>query len=240
MKIEFSRYAVLATLLAACLGLLSQNSHALATGTTKWVTDPTISADRNNSYISYYSNQGAQGTYWVWRVQKYYPEFTLSCSTPSNSGCTANKTEGRSTSITRQWTIGIDLSPTFKSQGGGLSASYSQAVTQEQSFTIGQTIYVPSGSTAYAMIIALDKYIPAADYRGVWRATGKRQNPTCTQWGCGPYRYEMRWDNDYTFSTWKGHMVTYHRAFMCATRDTVAPRVGDGPPKGCSLPPIPY
>ncbi len=163
----------------------------------------------------------------MWRVQKYYPEFTLSCSTPSNSGCTANKTEGRSTSITRQWTIGIDLSPTFKSQGGGLSASYSQAVTQEQSFTIGQTIYVPSGSTAYAMIIALDKYIPAADYRGVWRATGKRQNPTCTQWGCGPYRYEMRWDNDYTFLNMEGPYGDVSPCFhVCDKRYRRAPSRG--------------
>lgn len=240
MSINTSKKLSAACISAIALLFTSQSAQALNTGSTMWSTNNRARGDESHSWITYYRNQGSQGTYWVWRVQKYYPEFTLYCSTGSSSGCTANKTEGRFESVTTQLGFDISLAGEFKGAGGDAGFNYSKATTKGTSFQIGQTISMQSGRTAYAMVIALDKYIPAADYRGAWFKTGRaRSRCNSANTNCLPPEYEMRWNNDYTFGTWRGHMITYHRSYMCAAATTVEPRVGDELPRGCSLPPLP-
>jgi hypothetical protein len=226
-------------LVLSTLGIMAPQAHARADGAIWWAEDPEPTGD-SQSYITYYTKQGAQGTSWVWRVQKYYPEFTVYCSTSHTSGCNATKSEGRYEEITKQWTVGFDLSPTFKKQGGSFGFDWSQSKTEGSNFQIGQTLYMKSGYTAYAMIIALDKYIPAADQRGAWLPTGKKNSVTCFKEFCSTRKYEMKWHQNHTIGNWSGHMITHARSYMCATRTTTELNTGNKPPAGCSLPPIPY
>ncbi|MBB1601303.1 hypothetical protein [Variovorax sp. UMC13] len=242
MKKSISWKFVLGAFCSALLLGIGSQARAHNDGAIMWSKNGQPRGEGGHSWITYPSYQGAQGTHWVWRIQKYYPEFTVFCSTGHPSGCQANKTEGRFEQVMTQLTFKMELKGAFKAITGGVGFDVSKAWTKGSTFQIGQTIFMNSGYNAYAMIIALDKYIPAADWGGAWLPTGKVRQSCPSNWNypCQPKEYEMRWNAGYRFATWEGHQITYARSYMCATRSTVEPKVGDGIPPGCSAPPIPY
>ncbi len=127
-KNTFKKLAAVAVLGALALG--SASAFARATGALTWNNKGDSFTD-GEAWITYYSNQGAQGTYWVWRWQKVYPKFTLFCaSTTCNSIASETRTESVETSV------GFDAGagPLFKHFQGTLSANLRRKTSVSKAF----------------------------------------------------------------------------------------------------------
>ncbi len=232
-KNTFKKLAAVAVLGALALG--SASAFARATGALTWNNKGSSFTD-GETWITFFSNQGAQGTYWVWRWQKVYDKFTTFCASTT---CTAIANETRTESV--QTSIGFEASAKaeYKAVEPQIKGSFQRTTSVSKSFGFSWNATIPRGMNAYGGVIALDKYIPAADIRGVWERTGKSRATGCSRAGCS-YQYEYRWNNEKTVGTWRGHQKAQHRTYLCTTRTVVTPAVGQGLPAGCIAPQIPY
>ena len=116
MKKSISWKFVLGAFCSALLLGIGSQARAHNDGAIMWSKNGQPRGEGGHSWITYPSYQGAQGTHWVWRIQKYYPEFTVFCSTGHPSGCQANKTEGRFEQVMTQLTFKMELSTLFLSR----------------------------------------------------------------------------------------------------------------------------
>lgn len=188
----------------------------------------------SESHVNYQWKQGSQDTYWVWRWQKFYPEFTTNCS--SSSGCTSNVTKLTSEAVAYMLGTNVQGSGVYKKLTGQLQLQFQKTVTTTTSVSFAQTINLKNGESAYAGVIALDKYVPTAPIEGVWN----KQSCTPISGGRGGFDCTYVWDNTEVVGTFTGHVLRQQRTFLCATKTTVTPVNGGTLPSGCVPPAIPY
>ena len=169
----------------------------------------------SETYITYPTKNGAQGTYWVWRVSKPFPDATIFCG-----GSAINCSASRSIAKGQSWTAlgGSKVSFGWSEISG--SVSYTASTTE----TFTQTITVGPGTNAYINLIVDNKWLPQEDVRGAWEVIGT----------VGRTMYKYRWNNDITVGHFSGNVSINGRISLCATKKVLSFNEGSLLPHECT------
>lgn len=217
-----------------------------------WSRETGATTSKQNYNVEAWSDDEARAFYWTgfrglyndfskweWRWDKTYSKFTTYCSGgPCNSSANETRTETIATMIGASVAGANGVSGTpIGSLTSTLTPTFQKTFTKSESFGFSWSITISSGMNAYGGVIALVRPQKNALIRGRWDRTSC-STKVLPKGGKTTTCY-YKWDNDKVAGTWSGTQKSQHRTFLCTTKETLTPKVGDLLPNSCTKPQLP-